>query len=60
MIDFEEELNKYEYILTVEEVAQKVGLEKEENDFVKLLEMINEKIDEKIEEKSDESKESKE
>lgn len=45
MIDFEEELNKYEYILTVEEVAEKVGLENEANDFVKLLEMINNKID---------------
>lgn len=44
MIDFNEEINKYEFILTVEEVAQKVGVENEENDFLKLLEMINNKI----------------
>ncbi len=44
MIDFEEEINKYEYILTVEEVAQKVNVENDENDFIKLLEMINNKL----------------
>ncbi len=44
MIDFEEEINKYEYILTVEEVAQKVSVENDENDFIKILEMINSKL----------------
>ncbi len=47
MINFEEEIAKYEYILTVEEVAHKVGLENEQNDFIKILEAINEKIDSK-------------
>lgn len=45
MIDFEDEIGKYEFILTVEEVAQKVGVESDENDFLKLLDMINNKID---------------
>ncbi len=44
MIDFEDEIKKYEFILTVEEVAQKVGVESEENDFLTILETINEKI----------------
>lgn len=45
MIDFEEEINKYEYILTIEEVEQKVMSEKNENDVIRLLEMINKKIE---------------
>ncbi len=45
MINFDEEINKYEYVLTVEEVAQKVEQENEQNDFLKLLKMINDKID---------------
>ncbi len=44
MIDFGEEINKYKYILTVEEVAQKVGAENSEKDLIKILEMINDKI----------------
>ncbi len=44
MIDFDDEIKKYEFILTVEEVAQKVGVESTENDFLKILETINEKI----------------
>ncbi len=47
MINFEEEIGKYEYILTVEEVAHKVGVENEQNDFIKILETINNKIDNK-------------
>lgn len=45
MIDFEEEISKYEYILTIEEVEQKVMTETKQNDVVKLLEMINSKLE---------------
>lgn len=45
MIDFDEEISKYEYILTIEEVEQKVMSETKQNDVVKLLEMINSKLE---------------
>lgn len=45
MIDFKNEIGKYEYILTVEEVAKQVSVENEQNDFIKILETINNNLE---------------
>lgn len=48
MIDFDKELEKYDYILTVEDVAQKVSSENEQDDFIRILDSINKKIDKTV------------
>ncbi len=44
MINFEEEVKKYEFIMTIDEVAGKAMEEKEKEDVIEILELISDKI----------------
>ncbi len=45
MINFKEEIKKYEYILTIDDVGKKVEEDSDKNDILEILEYISTKIE---------------